>query len=69
MTPRDPNDPNARALAIADGVLEAGGWGLRARGCALAADGEGVGGVGVQGQTTPGYSYGRGRKKFLIFCK
>jgi hypothetical protein len=67
MTPRDPNDPNARALAIADGVLEAGGWGLRARGCALAADGEG--GVGVQGQTTPGYSYGRGRKKFLIFCK
>jgi hypothetical protein len=44
MTPRDPNDPNARALAIADGVLEAGGWGLRARGCALAAEGEGVGG-------------------------
>ena len=39
----DPNDPKPTADSVR----------LRARGCALAADGEGVGGVGVQGQTTP----------------
>ena len=58
-----------RAAGGSRSRLTAGGSRLTAGGSRLTADGEGVGGVGVQGQTTPGYSYGMTRKKFLIFCK